>query len=77
MLVQRLEQYQNETKQKRQLKETKAKVEVLKRQLKERKDKMYGKKMSSTKKKPSGLTAKQKTLPKSLQKKIVSSKKKK
>ena len=77
MLVQRLEQYQKETKQRKRLDETKRKVEVLRKQLNERKKQMYGKKMSSPKKKPSGLSAKQKTLPKSLQKKIVASKGKK
>lgn len=74
MLVQRLEQYQKETKQRKRLDETRRKVEVLQKQLKQRRDKMYGKKMAAPKKK---MTAKQKTLPKSLQKKIMASKKKK
>ena len=81
MLVQKLEQYRKEIKRRRQLKETKAKVEQLKRKLKERKLKMpmgkgtYGK----TRGRPPAkkMTAKQKTLPTALQKKIMASKKKK
>ena len=81
MLVQRLEQYRNETKQRKRLDETKRKVEVLRKQLRERKDKMpmgkgtYG----TTKGRPpkKKMTAKQKTLPAALQKKIMASKKKK
>ena len=81
MLVQRLEQYQKETKQRKRLDETKRKVEVLRKQLRERKDKMpmgkgtYG----TTKGRPpkKKMTAKQKTLPAALQKKIMASKKKK
>jgi len=79
--VQKLEQYRNETKQRKRLDETKRKVEVLRKQLKERKAKMpmgkgtYG----TTKGRPpkKKMTAKQKTLPASLQKKIMASKKKK
>ena len=74
MLVQRLEQYQKEIKQRKRLDETRRKVEVLQKQLKQRRDKMYGKKMAAPKKK---MTPKQKTLPKSLQNKIMASKKKK
>ena len=77
MLVQKLEQYRKETSQRKRLDEIHLKVELLRYKLKERKNKMYGKKMSSPKKKPTGLSAKQKTLPKSLQKKIVASKGKK
>jgi len=81
MLVQRLEQYQKEIKQRKRLDETRRKVEVLKKQLRERKDKMpmgkgtYG----TTKGRPpkKKMTAKQKTLPAALQKKIMASKKKK
>ena len=81
MLVQRLEQYQKEAKQRKRLDETKRKVEVLKKKLKQRRYKMsmgkgtYG----TTKGRPpkKKMTAKQKTLPASLQKKIMASKKKK
>ena len=81
MLVQKLEQYRNETSQRKRLDETKRKVEVLRKQLRERKDKMpmgkgtYG----TTKGRPpkKKMTAKQKTLPAALQKKIMASKKKK
>ncbi len=80
MLVQRLEQYQKEIKQRKRLDETRRKVEVLKKQLRERKDKMpmgkgtYG----TTKGRPpkKKMTAKQKTLPSALQKKIMKAKKK-
>ena len=74
MLVQKLEQYRNETSQRKRLDEIHLKVELLRYKLKERKNKMYGKKMAAPKKK---MTPKQKTLPKSLQKKIMASKGKK
>lgn len=86
MLVEKLEQLVKEIKRRRKLKETRAKVDQLKRKLKERKLKMpmgkgtYGKtrgRPPAKKKMGGGLTAKQKTLPASLQKKIMSSKKKK
>ena len=81
MLVQRLEQYLNEIKQRKRLDETKRKVEVLRKQLKQRREQMpmgkgtYG----TTKGRPpkKKMTAKQKTLPAALQKKIMASKKKK
>jgi len=73
MLVQRLEQYQKETRQRKRLDETRRKVEVLKYKLKERRDQMQYMKPKPKKK----MTAKQKTLPKSLQKKIIASKGKK
>ena len=82
MLVQKLEQYRNETSQRKRLDEIHLKVELLKYKLKERKAKMpmgkgtYG----TTKGRPPAkkkMTAKQKTLPSALQKKIMASKKKK
>ena len=80
MLVQRLEQYLNEIRRRKRLDETRRKVEVLRKQLKERKSKMpmgkgtYG----TTKGRPPAkkMTAKQKTLPTALQKKILKAKKK-
>ena len=81
MLVQRLEQYLNEIRRRKRLDETRRKVEVLKKQLKERKSKMpmgkgtYGSTRGRPPKKK--MTAKQKTLPAALQKKIMASKKKK
>ena len=72
MLVQRLEQYQKETRQRKRLDETRRKVEVLKKQLKQRRDQMQYMKPKPKKK----MTAKQKTLPAALQKKIMAKKKK-
>ena len=71
MLVQRLEQLLNEIRQRRN------KYEFIKIQS-AKESTMYGKmKKASPKKKSGGLTAKQKTLPKQLQQKIMKAKKKK
>ena len=56
MLVQRLEQYQKETKQRKRLDETRRKVEVLRKELKQRREQMpkgigYGSKKKPMKKK--------------------------
>ena len=84
MLVQRLERYLEEIRQRRKLKETRATVERLQRELLERRKEMpmgkgtYGSQRGrpAKKKMGAGLTAKQKTLPKSLQAKIMKAKKK-
>ena len=81
MLVQRLGRYLEEIRQRRKLEETRKTVERLQRELLERRKEMpmgkgtYGKTRGRPPKK-NGLTAKQKTLPKSLQAKIMKSKKK-
>jgi len=84
MLVQRLERYLEEIRQRRKLDETRKTVERLQRELLERRKEMpmgkgtYGSQRGrpAKKKMGAGLTAKQKTLPKSLQAKIMKAKKK-
>jgi len=81
MLVQRLERYLEEIRQRKKLDETRKTVERLQRELLERREKMpyHSMKKSPMKKKANGggLTKKQKTLPKQLQQKIMKAKKKK
>ena len=82
MLEQKLGRYLNEIKERKKDKRVRLQVEILRRQLAERKRNMpmgkgtYGKTRGRPPAKKSGLTAKQKTLPKSLQAKIMKSKKK-
>ena len=82
MLEQKLGRYLNEIKERKKDERVRLQVKILQRQLAERKRKMpmgkgtYGKTRGRPPAKKSGLTAKQKTLPKSLQAKIMKSKKK-